>query len=337
MGSFGDKLKREREMRAITLEEIAEATKIGTRSLKALEDEHFDQLPGGIFNKGFVRAYARFLGLDEEQAVADYMAASNEVGNSTAMQLKALADEAERVRATNEAAKQSNTGSMIAVLIAIVLLSAIGFGAWKAYQFKKQQAAAEAAAAAAPRRRAPPPVALQTSPEQTTSTTPGGTSPTSPVTQPTGTLPGIPATAAQSAAPQSPVSSGSSTTTPQSTTPATPTTAPSTNANKPPVATSAGASATDKTKSNYQVTVGLKVVKPSWIDVKSDGKQVFSATIGPNEGKRGELSFQANERINLIIGNAAGVELTVNGKPAGPLGEDGKTRNLTITPQGIQR
>src|SRR4029077_4400520 len=46
--------------------------------LRALEDEHFDPLPGGIFNKGFVRAYARQVGLDEEETVADYLAALRE-------------------------------------------------------------------------------------------------------------------------------------------------------------------------------------------------------------------------------------------------------------------
>ena len=78
MGAFGDRLRREREMRGITLDEITESTKISRRHLEALEKEHFDQLPGGVFNKGFVRAYARFLGIDEDQAVADYSAASNE-------------------------------------------------------------------------------------------------------------------------------------------------------------------------------------------------------------------------------------------------------------------
>src|SRR5438045_2258979 len=78
MGSFGQRLQREREMRGITLEEIATSTKIGTRSLRALEEEDFDQLPGGIFNKGFVRAYARYLGIDEDQAVADYLAAAGD-------------------------------------------------------------------------------------------------------------------------------------------------------------------------------------------------------------------------------------------------------------------
>ena len=75
MGSFGERLQREREMRGVTLDEIAEATKIGTRSLRALEAQEFEKLPGGIFNKGFVRAYAKFLGIDEEQAVTDYEAA----------------------------------------------------------------------------------------------------------------------------------------------------------------------------------------------------------------------------------------------------------------------
>lgn len=75
MGSFGERMQREREMRGITLEEIAESTKIGSRALRALEQEDFEKLPGGIFNKGFVRAYARYLGIDEEQAVTDFMAA----------------------------------------------------------------------------------------------------------------------------------------------------------------------------------------------------------------------------------------------------------------------
>lgn len=78
MSAFGDRLRREREMRGITLDEITESTKISRRHLEALETEHFDQLPGGVFNKGFVRAYARFLGINEDQAVADYSAAANE-------------------------------------------------------------------------------------------------------------------------------------------------------------------------------------------------------------------------------------------------------------------
>src|SRR5215469_4907034 len=70
--TFGESLKREREMRGVTLEEVSAATRIATRFLKAIEDEKWDQLPGGVFNRGFVRAVARYLGLDEENIVAEY-------------------------------------------------------------------------------------------------------------------------------------------------------------------------------------------------------------------------------------------------------------------------
>ena len=75
MESFGARIKRERQQRKIELDDISASTKISSRFLRALEEEQFDQLPGGIFNKGFVRAYARHLGIDEERAIADYLAA----------------------------------------------------------------------------------------------------------------------------------------------------------------------------------------------------------------------------------------------------------------------
>ena len=78
MGVFGERMRREREMRGVTLEEISLSTKISKRHLDSLEQENFDDLPGGIFNKGFVRAYARYLGINEEQAIADYVAADKQ-------------------------------------------------------------------------------------------------------------------------------------------------------------------------------------------------------------------------------------------------------------------
>ena len=76
--TFGEHLKREREMRGVSLDEISAATRIGTRFLEALENEQWDRLPGGVFNRGFVRAVARFLGLDEESLVAEYALATND-------------------------------------------------------------------------------------------------------------------------------------------------------------------------------------------------------------------------------------------------------------------
>ena len=71
-GTFGDNLKREREMRGVSLDEISAATRIATRFLQAIENEEWNQLPGGVFNRGFVRAVAHYLGLDEENTVAEY-------------------------------------------------------------------------------------------------------------------------------------------------------------------------------------------------------------------------------------------------------------------------
>jgi hypothetical protein len=78
LGSFGEKLRKQREQRGIALEAISSTTKISTRMLRALEEENFSQLPGGVFNKGFVRAYARHVGIDEEEAIADYLEALRE-------------------------------------------------------------------------------------------------------------------------------------------------------------------------------------------------------------------------------------------------------------------
>ena len=75
---FGEHLKREREMRGVSLDEICSATRIGTRFLQALEDEEWERLPGGVFNRGFVRGVSRYLGLDEEGMVAEYVMAVNE-------------------------------------------------------------------------------------------------------------------------------------------------------------------------------------------------------------------------------------------------------------------
>ena len=73
MSSFGEELKRERELRQISLREVSEATKINLRYLDALEQNDFRHLPGGVFNKGFVRAYSEYIGVDPEAMVNAYL------------------------------------------------------------------------------------------------------------------------------------------------------------------------------------------------------------------------------------------------------------------------
>jgi cytoskeleton protein RodZ len=71
-GNFGEHLKRERDMREVTLAELTAGTRIGPRFLEAIENEEWDKLPGGSFTRGFVRSIAQYLGLDEEDLLSEY-------------------------------------------------------------------------------------------------------------------------------------------------------------------------------------------------------------------------------------------------------------------------
>jgi len=77
-GNFGERLKREREMREVSMEELTKATRISVRFIEALENENWERLPGGVFGHGFVRTIARYLGLDEEALLGEYDLARSE-------------------------------------------------------------------------------------------------------------------------------------------------------------------------------------------------------------------------------------------------------------------
>ena len=108
-------------MRGISLEEISASTKIGTRSLRAIEQEDFEKLPGGIFNKGFVRAYSHFLGLDEEQTVADFEEAwtAFEAARGPVLQLP-----------SEEKIEKESARSVWLLVIALIVLGAIAAGGY---------------------------------------------------------------------------------------------------------------------------------------------------------------------------------------------------------------
>jgi cytoskeleton protein RodZ len=80
MASLGQQLKQSREEKGISLQEIAESTHISVRFLQAIENDAYDVLPGGVFNRAFVRKFARQVGFDEEQAVNLYQEQWQEQG-----------------------------------------------------------------------------------------------------------------------------------------------------------------------------------------------------------------------------------------------------------------
>jgi len=77
-GIFGERLKREREMREVSVAEVTKGTRIAQRFVEALENEEWDKLPGGVFSRGFVRSIVRYLGLNEEEFLSEYDMARGE-------------------------------------------------------------------------------------------------------------------------------------------------------------------------------------------------------------------------------------------------------------------
>ena len=268
MGSFGDKLRREREMRGITLAEMSESTKISTRHLESLEKEEFASLPGGVFNKGFVRAYAHFLGIDEDEAVADYAAIVNEA--PPAEDKFPLDIHEQPNRELNP--KKSNFPMIFAIAALVGVL--IGYSAWS--KNKKLHPGIQETVSAATK------VAQEPVP------------PASPNQQP-----------------------------------------PSDQDSQVPTAknVSAELSAPVNVKPEHTFSVLINAKEDSWISVIADGKMVAQGVLSQNRHKM----IRAVKEITLRTGNAGGIDISHNGKPLGPIGNESETRTLMFTPSGLAR
>ncbi|MDD9939477.1 MAG: helix-turn-helix domain-containing protein [Myxococcales bacterium] len=72
MGSLGSYLKAERELRELSVAEVAQATRIPVRVLRHLEADDWDRLPADVFVRGYLRAYARVLGTDETELLSRF-------------------------------------------------------------------------------------------------------------------------------------------------------------------------------------------------------------------------------------------------------------------------
>ena len=143
MSSFGAQLRQERERQGISLEDISLTTKIGTRMLRALEEEHFDQLPGGIFNKGFIRAYARCLHMDEDQAVADYLVAT---GAGPLARRSENDDQAPILDPPSREENPTAAGVPWGTFAIVLLVVALGFAAWGFYSRESENPTHDSAA-----------------------------------------------------------------------------------------------------------------------------------------------------------------------------------------------
>lgn len=76
--TLGEKLRQAREARGIKISEVAEQTRIAPLYLESIDNDDYRALPGGIFNRGFVKSYAKYVGIDEQEALLDYARLLNE-------------------------------------------------------------------------------------------------------------------------------------------------------------------------------------------------------------------------------------------------------------------
>jgi cytoskeleton protein RodZ len=131
MSQFGQDLRKEREARGIALESITDATKISSRHLLALEEEHFDTLPGGVINKGIVRGYARVVGLDENTWVDRFMSAYQQSGQIKDDDVSWIefAENVSKGR-VEDAIRPDMRLRWAGVAVLLVLLSALGWFVW---------------------------------------------------------------------------------------------------------------------------------------------------------------------------------------------------------------
>ena len=120
--TLGEKLRDAREARGISISEVAEQTRIAPMYIECIENDNYKPLPGGIFNKGFVKSYARFIGLDEQEALQDYsrLIAQTE-GSSAPAPTEARSYRPEVL--TDDRASQSSLSTIIFAGIILALMT----------------------------------------------------------------------------------------------------------------------------------------------------------------------------------------------------------------------
>ena len=304
MPSFGEKLKQEREKRKISLEQISASTKIGTRMLQALEEDKFNQLPGGIFNKGFVRAYSRCLGLDEDQTVAEYLQASGDappVSTEIAARDDGARENAEnisRLEAISDAHPRQLPWGLFAAILVLIALSLVF---WSRRREHERQLSHPAPNAAVPASTAAQPSADSSG---KASSNDSASSPSTAASQTTGSP---------------------STTSPTTGSPSNSTPARGSAAAKTPQSVSVPAAAPG------EFTVVIRAREESWVSVTADGKTAPAELLSAGS----ERVLHGRQKIVVKTGNAGGIDFRFNGKKLDAGGEFGEVRTVTFGPDGM--
>ena len=287
MSSVGETLRRERLRKDLALEQISRETKISARLLDAIEKDQFDLLPGGVFAKSFVRQYARFLGLDEDELAAEVEKAIHPVGELPSF-TGTLPEPAFKVPRVSEWEGSVRSNSSVLPALALVVAVMLVCSAVYAWWLRSRRPAVVT-----------PPVAGQQNAQSAQKTSAPAVQHTAP-----------PVTPAVANNPETPAKTEVSASAPaQGTAPA----------------------PADTTNPAATLHVSLAASEDTWVQVWADGKTVLIGVLSPGAVK----TVEAVESLRIRTGNAGGLQVTVNGKAAGPLGPKGQIRVVEVTREGV--
>jgi cytoskeletal protein RodZ len=369
VGEFGNKFRKAREKKELSLEDVSNVTKIGSRMLQAIEEERFDQLPGGVFNKGFIRAYAKHLGLNDEDAVTDYLAClrqaqidAHEVwAPQPTGQIQAGASETPRRGAPNRHApnkapvkaqtpteveelpelqlpraedvrprrKEFARSSDSAIPWKLLVLAAVVIVLGVSLWMRRSHRTNAAAAGTAP---------VLTTPVQVTESAPRA-APTLAVNSPPAAALPAGSTAHLSASNNQPSQRSASAAATHPAAPAPPVTSPATAApgnvddgNGSTVQTLPNSNRASSEKAAAPLTLVIRATETSWISVLADGQTVSQETlIAP-----ANTSVRANREIIAKIGNAAGVTFLFNGQEIPADGSEAEVKTFVFDANGMR-
>lgn len=301
MMSVGETLRQERARRNLDLDRISKDLKISQKMLHAIEADRFDQLPGGVFTKSFVRQYARYLDLDEDEISRELqhvLEPPTSLGATAPNAAPAELIHVPRVKrwdSVGDAPRFQWASSLKSLgLVVLVTLACSSVYTWWQRERKAQSAR-------------PAVVAKQATPATPAAVPP----PSAPPVVAANSAPAAPAPASEAAPPQS-------------TDPKPDQASAERQASAPPVPDA-------NPNPSGPVQVQVTAAEPVWVLARADGKYSFSGTLDTNQTR----TIGANENVTLRVGNAGGLTISLNGKPVGSIGNKGDVRTVQFTSGGF--
>jgi cytoskeleton protein RodZ len=303
MDSIGDFFKQVRETKGLTVDEVASKTRIRTDFVKALEEGNFAKLPDQVFARGFVRSYARSLGLDEEDAIHRFIQSAGAFYEKQ--------DERERlkVRQAEEERKRQANRKAVAIAIGIAILTLVILLSREQSSLLVRRTSPSEPPSTAGKRIPPPEAAKLEVPVRPESEVAAG----APKTKTT-EAPSAPSTTSRADASTGRPAAGSSTATAAPQGPATAAPAVSAAAPLGPLSLETPAN------SEEPLILDLEATELSWVVIQVDGGSPQEALLRPGE----KAKWKGQDQFMLTLGNAGGVKAELNGKAQKPFGPSGK-------------